>query len=495
MSCRGMFLMLVCVCAWSSFTVRAQGHTLYNITSFVSFATGERTPFWMASNSYGIVPIEANNGYLQAKIFTYQPVSPHFSFHAGLDMVAVTPRYRNIFVQQAFAEMGYDNRLFISIGSHSGADDRRYSASLLDASLSSGDMALSANARPIPEINIYIPEFISVPWTNEWLQFKGNFAVGRSFDTDYLLSFVRSNQDYNRNVLWHHKSLHIRAKDMKGDFPFTATVGIRHVAQWGGVSTNPAAGTQPHSLKDFVRVIMGAAGGEDASISDQVNVLGNHYGTYDFMLGYEREKYALHVYHQHLFDDNSGMEFYNGLDGLIGIQLDFADGDSQRRLLSGIVVERLSTLNQSGPFHYIWYDHDKYPGYGGGGDNYYNNGEYVTGASYFNRSLGSPLLLSPEYNTDGRLGFFHNRVRAWHLGAKGYLSKDISYRLLCSEAESLGRTYNPSLTVLRTLSLMATLTYACPRDWFFSVMLGADRGNWLNNNIGAGISVTKTGVF
>ncbi|MDR1601289.1 MAG: capsule assembly Wzi family protein [Tannerella sp.] len=449
----------------------------------------------MTSNSQGIVPLKANNGYTQAQIFHYQPLGDKVHLRAGIDMVAVTPRYKNILVQQLFMEVAYD-WLHLSVGSRGRGDAEFgtdcYNTSMLDASLSSGDMALSHNARPIPEINIYMPCFVAVPWTNAWLQVKGNFATGRAFDTDYLESFIRKKQHYVRNVLWHHKSLYLRMKDTKGDFPFSMTVGLRHVAQWGGVSTNPAAGTQPHSLKDFLRVITGKSGGDDASLSDQINVLGNHYGTYDFQLGYELPNASLYAYYQHFFDDASGMEFDNAFDGLMGIRLDFHDGD-RRRWLDRILVERLNTLNQSGPFHFITFDHDKYPGYGGGGDNYYNNGEYVTGASYFNRSTGSPLLFSPEYNADGRLGFRHNRVTAWHLGAEGYLADNFSYRLLCSESESFGTPYEPLLKKLRTLSAAASLVCHCRNAWSFSITVAADRGDLTGDHAGVGISVTKRG--
>ncbi|MDR1331967.1 MAG: capsule assembly Wzi family protein [Tannerella sp.] len=507
----GWFLIVQCLCVLPFFEGYAQSLaetgggggpertatepldcTLYNISTSASFSTGGQTPFWMVSNRYGLVPLKANNGYLQAQVYHYQPLGGKFSLHAGIDMVAATPRYRNVYVQQLFAEVAYGRLLHLSVGSRGNVDyEADYHASLPDASLSSGDMVLSPNARPIPEINIYAPRFLPVPWTNDWLQIRGNFAVGRSFDTDYLTSFVRTKQNYNRDVLWHHKSVYVRMKDMKGHFPFSMTVGIRHVAQWGGVSTSPAAGVQPHSLKDFVRVVVGQSGGSDATASDQINVLGNHYGTYDFGLGYERPEASLLVYYQHFFDDASGMEFYNGLDGLMGVQLNL----HRRGALNRVLVERLYTLNQSGPFHFIDFDHDRYPGYGGGGDNYYNNGEYVTGASYFNRSTGSPLLISPEYNRSGELGFRHNRIVAWYAGAEGDLAGNVSYRLRCSTVESRGTPYAPTLKKLHAHSLAATVTYRCRSAWLFSVTLAGDRGDLLGDHVGIGFSVARRGFL
>ena len=104
--------------------------------------------------------------------------------------------------------------MLLSIGSK-----ERYN-SLWDRNLSSGDMTQSANARPIPEINISMPEFTLVPLTKGWLQVRGDFAVGKSFDTDYLKDFANSKQTYVKNVLWHHKSFFFRIKDTENNFSF-----------------------------------------------------------------------------------------------------------------------------------------------------------------------------------------------------------------------------------------------------------------------------------
>ena len=71
------------------------------------------------------------------------------------------------------------------------------------------------------------------------MQVKGDFAVGRSFDKDYLANFTNNKQTYVDNVLWHHKSLFVQIKDTRNDFPLSGVIGVQHWAQWGGTSTNP----------------------------------------------------------------------------------------------------------------------------------------------------------------------------------------------------------------------------------------------------------------
>ena len=144
--------------------------------------------------------------------------------------------------------------MLLSVGSK-----ERYN-SLWDRWLSSGDIVQSANARPIPEVNISIPEFTVVPLTKGWMQVKGDFAVGRSFDKDYLANFTNNKQTYVDNVLWHHKSLFVQIKDTRNDFPLSGVIGVQHWAQWGGTSTNPKIGKQPQSIKDLIRVICGSEG-------------------------------------------------------------------------------------------------------------------------------------------------------------------------------------------------------------------------------------------
>ena len=463
-----------------------QEATSYRAELFGSAASGDNTPFWMVSNRRGIVPLDANNGYLRAGAFHEQSFGRDFRWSAGLDIVATAPRYHNVFIQQAYAEIGY-RCLLLSVGSK-----ERYT-SLWDRQLSSGDLVYSTNARPIPEVNLSIPEFTPVPGTRGWMQVKGDFAVGRSFDKGYLEHATNERQTYVDNVLWHHKSLYVKIQDTKGGFPLSGVIGVQHWAQWGGTSSNPRIGKQPQSIKDLLRVICGSEGGGDATSSDQINVLGNHYGSYDFKLTYSRPEWQLSAYYQHFFDDKSGMIFVNGTDGLWGAQLDLP----RSRWLSKVVVEYLVTRDQSGPFHFIDFDHEAHPGVGGGNDDYYNNSEYTTGASYFNRSIGSPLITSPEYNGDGSVGFKNTRVRDWHLAAEGELSPRVSYRLLVSGMNNWGRHMMPFLKRKRSASGLVDITYRHPRlqGWTFTGSLAADTGSMYGDNIGFSLKVAKRGVL
>ena len=466
---------------------KIHGSTDYNIESSGSASTDKYTPFWIVSNKYGIAPLDAGNAYLRSGIFHRQLFGNGLQWSAGIDIVAATPRYRNIYAQQLYTGIRY-KFLDLSIGS------KENYTSLWDRDLSSGDMVLSANARPIPEINISTPQFTAIPYTKGILQFKGNFAVGRSFDTDYIEYFKNEKQYYTQNTLWHHKSLHIKIIDPTSQIPFTATLGIRHHAQWGGTSSDPEIGVQPHSLKDFTRIIAGKNGGASAYHSDSLNVLGNHYGSYDLKMGYLNPAFEIYAYKQHFFDDVSGMEFYNKMDGLYGIQAILHNFS----LVKKIVFEYINTRHQSGPVHLVDYDHSKYPGYGGGSDDYYNNNGYRAGISNFNKTIGTPLITSPEYNKNGDLGLKNNRIRAFHLGIQGYLSRQASYRILATSSEGWGTMSRPFLNKENNFSCAAKISYCHPRleDWLFSGEIAADFGSTIyGDNTGISISIAKSGIL
>ena len=482
----GIVALYVSIQAYSQ-TNGAQDSTTYAVGLFASAATGENTPFWMVSNRYGVVPLDAGNGVLEAGVFHSQHLGNRLRWGAALDVAAAVPRNSNVFIQQAYAEIGYRS-LLLFVGSK-----ERYN-SLRDRRLSSGDMVQSANARPIPEINLSIPEFTVVPLTKGWLQAKGDFAIGKSFDTDYLEDFSGVNQMYVKDVLWHHKSLFFRIKDTKNGFPLSLTLGVQHFAQWGGTSINPKIGEQPRSFKDMIRVVFGKAGGDDATLADRYNVLGSHFGAFDFQLSYTAKDWTGHIYYQHYFNDRSGIEFENKCDGLWGMQIELP----QMPWLNKIVVEYLVAMNQSGPIHFIMFDHDKWEGgRGGGDDDYYNNKEYTTGLSYFNRGIGSPLIISPEYNEKGRLGFKNNRIRSWHIGAEGIINAHLSYRALFTVMNGWGTSYSPFLNKKHGTSALIDICYTHRRlkGWQFIGSVATDTGTMVGRSVGFSLGISKTGLL
>lgn len=78
----------------------AENATSYKAEIAGSVASGEQTPFWLVSNRYGVVPLQANNGYLKTGVFHQQTFGKGFRWAAGFDIVAAIPREHNIYIQQ-----------------------------------------------------------------------------------------------------------------------------------------------------------------------------------------------------------------------------------------------------------------------------------------------------------------------------------------------------------------------------------------------------------
>ena len=460
----------------------AQDTIAYKMETFGSLSSGDYTPFWMTSNTFGMVPLKTDNGYLRTSACWNHSFSKKWKLKAGVDLIGVFNHSSSIWVHQLYADISFQ-KIKLSIGSK-----ERYS-SMLDRELSSGDMNFSTNARSIPEANLSIPEYMTVPFTNEILKFKADFAVGKSFDNDYILDTKPTNANYAKDILWHHKSLFFQLNDPECQFPVFLVLGLEHAVQWGGWTTYQNFGKIPHSFKDFLKVISGKSGGEGTVDGDQMNVLGNHQGTYNLKLGYKSKSFIASVYKQHYFDDNSGMEYANWRDGIWGVEIT----SLQQTYLKKIVLEYIQTTNQSGPMHFLGYDGSRNVR-GGGNDDYYNHDFYYQGWSYFGRAIGNPLLTSPEYNQDNTLHFKNNRVKAIHLGLEGNVSSEISYRTLLTSMQSWGRMSAPFLKRKDNFSALLECNYNSPK-WRFGLQLAVDHGDIYNNNWGVSLKIARINSF
>lgn len=455
----------------------AQGMLDIQVESAILSGTGAQSPFWLISNQYGLLATTRNQAYLRAEgEYTYT-INRHAEIAVGLDGVAAIHSDRSAYLRQAYVETCYRS-LTLTVGA------KCHYAGLLNPQLSAGDLVHSTNAAPIPEINLAMRGFQPIPLTKGWVKLKGDIAVGRSFDSDYLRHHVQAQTAYVEKLLWHHKSLYLRI-GKRSTFPLLLTLGVQHWAQWGGTSTNPAIGKQPSSLKDLWKVFCGSEGGEGATWSDAVNVLGNHFGSYDLQLSYDSHPVQLTAYHQHYFEDKGGMEWSNGMDGLWGGTITLP----RWRYIHTLLVEYLTTRNQSGPMHFIDFDHDKHPGRGGGCDNYYNNGEYATGVSYYQHTLGNPLLINPGYSQT--LGFRHNRIRAYHFAIDGQLHPTVRYTLHFSHSTSWGQMEYPILHPAHLTAVGLTCSYDLRKHpaWQVEASTGCDWGTLLGNNWGAQLRV------
>jgi hypothetical protein len=487
--------------------ISAQIKTSYKAETFGSVATGEHTPFWMVNHNWGTVSADADNFYLRGGVFHEQTFNKDWSFDAGIDVIAGNKaNYGNAWIQQLYGRINW--KIFrLDAGMH-----ENY-ISLFDPYLSSGSMTRSNNARPLPQIQAGIPDFWMVPFTRGQFFLKGEVSAGKYLDGNWQENIARPYQaSYVQNVLSHHKSIYFRFGDVENRHKQQFTVGMTHEAQWGGDfhisrsrwNTQNAQWqkeyeyfSKRHGLREFIAIFFAQGGEGGASAMDRSFISGSQWGSYILKYDYKwSENIFLSAYLQHFFEDGTGMGFFNYPDNLYGLSF----RSKEKTWLSGAVVEVLYTKHQSGPIHIaVALDaehYDEYFFYSTGNDNYYNNGEYLSGSSHFGKSTGTPLLLSPEYNNDGSLNFQNNRVIAYHAGLEGYVHPSLQYRLLLTHGQGWGRFYHPFTSVRQGFASQVEVIYSCPKMEGLSAKLsvGCDTGEFFGGKtFGAGISIRKEG--
>lgn len=466
----------------------AENEGKYHFKALTSFSTGDHTPFWMVTNTYGLMPLKDQSGYFLAGATQNFKVNSSLSFQIGMDMAAAYGHSSDVYLHQLYGALKY-KKIQFSIGS------MERNSVLVNNDLGTGSMTMSRNARPIPEFHVGTTDFIYIPYTFDIVELYADFGVGKFMDWDYNKNIIKQKEikDYTKEILSQHKSLYVRLSDPRGKIPFKLTAGVEHYAQWGGNTTvkeyGKPAGKLPHGFDDFWKIFFGKEGGSNSMETDQANKLGNHLGTFSFRLDYENEYSEIGFYWSHFFEDGSGMNISKWLkDGLLGVEVKL----KKNPWLHTILYEYLITKNQSGPIHYI---HEK-PHGAVGSDNYYNNGVYTQGWSYYGRAIGNALLTSPEYY-DG-IGFINNRVKAHHLGVKGDITERLNYKLRISYSLNYGLHRIPFLHVRENLYTGLEMDYQIfKRDpsWNLGLNMGYDHGKMIDNSFGVAVSLSKTGIF
>ena len=277
---------------------------------------------------------------------------------------------------------------------------------------------------------------------------------------------------------------------------FDLITGLDHYAQWGG--TSPTTGKQPSGFGDFIRIVLGQAGGSNSLESDQLNALGNHLGAYLVQLNYKGDATNLNFYYSHPFEDASGMEMQNWMDGLYGFMVDLKKPNAP---VSHILAEFTYTKNMSGENAADQgYDEDGNEIPGRGHDNYFNNAIYASGWTYFGRTIGTPYFTQKPVDENGITnGVINgdNRIIALNAGIKGTF-KPIHYKAMLSHVTYFGWFNNEYEDKPKQLSGLVELvlpqhTKGIPFD--ISLAASFDTGTYFPVNFGGFLSLTYRGGF
>ncbi len=429
-------------------------------------SSGPYAPFLLTSNTNGDVSSSPFSGNLTAGIYK-EAVHPErwWDYDFG---VQLTGR-----VEYPKTGTGYFNQLYAHIRLYifditAGIKPMIYETQ--DSLLGMGSLIFSGNAQPLPHITIGIDKYVPFPGCYGYFELKGGFTHAWMADNIYM-----------RGSYVHHKFAAVR---FGGKLPVNISYEFHHAAEWGGIS--PVYGDIGSGWHDFINVLTAHSGG--VMYNDQQNAQGNHVGSQQLMLTGKGQGWEVSAYWQNFFEDNFafiGMG-KNLADGLWGVCMK----QTRWPFIQGVTYEFLNTTDQSGP----WHDRDGlcYAG----NDCYYQNSVFKNGWNYFYRSMGTPYITSPLYNTDGTVHTLNSRVRVHHIGVRGDIY-GFRYRIKASYARNYGND-NTSRALLSTNTALLLEVYKhVPQAWGmdFGLRLGADIGTQFGNSFGGQIVITKKGIM
>ena len=355
-----------------------------------------------------------------------------------------------------FNELYAHARLYI-VDITAGIKPQYYGAG--DVALSSGSLLFSNNAHPIPRISIGLDRWTPIPGLFGYAEVKGGLTHGWLGDKSEVVS----------RTLLHHKYIGGR---IGGKLPVNISYEFHHAAQWGGYST--VYGDLGNDLHAFKAAFLAGSGGSMSN--DQINAQGNHIAFQQLALDVKGEGWKVSAYWQVMQEDGPirmiGLTM-NNKDGLWGVSAT----QSRWPFIEGVTYEFLNTTDQSGPFH------DKDGIVYGGADNYYHNGIYKQGWSYFGRIIGSPLLSAGN-----------SRVMAHHAGIRGDIY-GFKYRVIVNHADNYGQHYAPARS--HNTAMLIEVKRHVKEAWGldFGFCIAGDFGSQYGNVFGAMISVSKRGVI
>lgn len=402
--------------------------------------TGEYLPFWQRTGYDGIMPYTSAAVIAAGADLQYKAANGIF-FETGTNLVGqaytASPWNRR-------GVNGIVDRLYMSAGwrmLHLDVGMKPRVRELGDLSLTGGNLHLSGNARNMPGINAW-SDWIYFE-KGHWVGVRGNFAHYQMIDPRHIA-----------DTRIHNKSFAVKlALGRKVDLE----AGLDHWAQWGGVS--PETGQRPYSWKDYVRIIFAKQGGKDATVSDQMNALGNHLGHEYVRVNWRASSFTMTFQYDIPFEDGYTIIKTEPMpDGVYTLKFSFKD---RQKLVTDVLYEFASTTWQSGPIHdrpateeemttdygkdVYWQNPDHYY-YGkivpGGRDDYFNNSEYRSGWTYYGRAMGLPLMIPRSPDDNGiTMGYASNRVRAHHFGVKG-MAGPVPYTFKATYSSNWGRYFD-----------------------------------------------------
>ena len=477
-------LAFAALCCLAVEAVAQQGNYVFGLEGWAGYTSNGTVPFWLRSNQYGSVPLEGAS--LSLVGFTRKDYYPGkeklFDWGASFEGRANLGQGSNLTLIEGYGKV----RLGIF---ELRAGRSKKITGLCDTTLTSGSWAISGNSLGIPEIELAVRDYWTLPWLGEMFAFKGNFSHGwmgpvsmrRWFDendTVFIKTYLHQKSFYGRfgKPLWRVK--------LYG--------GFNHQVTWGNEKDFYTRDFYLSSLSTFGYVLTGKR--YNSGFIEQTR-LGNHMGSLDLGLEYRFRNIVAMIYRQNFYEGGALSKLANIQDGLNGISIVNKRESAKLLKWNKILLEFLYTVNQAGE---PWS-----PEYGSLYEGYYNHGEYVEGWSYRGKGLGTPFIstlndVRPGLPSGPEEYFINNRLIAIHWGFEGAVGA-VNYILKASWSENYGTywtTDEEQSTGLsdpgaygifgsqRQLSAYFNFEKRTEQGFIFGLAGAFDHGSLLNNSIG-----------
>ncbi len=322
-------------------------------------------------------------------------------------------------------------------------------------SLTNKNFLLSGNARPLGGVHLEASNPLKVSET-----FSFDWAIGHYFVND---------DRFVDNVWLHHKRLALITQFNENH---KLTAQLQHYVQWGG--TSPIFGDLPDDLGAFIDVFFASNAPEVGVEGEIANAVGNHLGAYLLDYEFKTKVGEFSLYHEHPFEDGSGMRLSNLPDGIWGLYFK----PEKDTVIKGALYEYVTTNDQSVTTP-------------NGEDNYFSNGVYRSGWSYDGVIIGMPFIL---YNPNLVINatnspIVSNRVKAHHFGLLGTVHH-IDWMIKSSIVQQLGTFNNPFDPVQNFWHNYLSLEYDSDSFGKFRIYGAVDSGDAIDTNFGGGLEYT-----
>lgn len=451
---------------------KAQNNLQISVSNTTLAASDSILPFWFTANNNGKIQTSVsflNLSEISAGQDYNKEAKSKLTYTWGSHLVAGLGETSYLQLNRLFAGLSFKGW---EIKGGTFYDEIRFAG----LSTTNGNLARSQNPRPVPKIRLSTMGYKFLPFFQNWFSFKFEYDEGFLNDDRYVHS-----------AHLHHKSLY--GKFQTGS-SWNIHLGFEHFAMWGGTSKNDKIGKLPDDWNAYWHYVFALPGNEDFPGTDQKNISGNQLGTYQLEIVKDFTNITSAFYLSHPWEDNSGLNWRNWPDNLLGIHLHLKN---EKKLITDFVYEFTNTRQQSILDSIYSWDENSGKWKMNEYDNYYNHGIYQSGFTFEQQVMSSPLFYPVILQEGISMGIRSNRYFSHHIGVKGNLSEYLFWKGMLTYVQHLGTYSKPFLTNQKQISGLFDVQYLNPEfPVELGLSLGADTSNSNFRNVGVRFSVSKS---